>query len=159
MHLQVNKLESGDLVTLAKRVQDHVEERRDELPAGIAVGTNNDLSVYVKNRLRVMRESAAIGGLLVLVSLVLFLDLRVALITALGIPVSFLGGLLIAGLLGISMNMMTMFALIVVLGMVVDDAIVVGAHDSVTLVAVPAEVAPLLPLAASASSVTLLRVP
>jgi len=73
-----------------------------------------------------MRDSATLGGILVLVSLLLFLNLRIAFMTALGIPISFLGGLLLAYSVGISMNMMTMFALIIVLGMIVDDAIVVG---------------------------------
>ena len=96
------------------------------MPDGVALGTNSDLSIYIKNRLRVMRDSALLGGVLVLVSLILFLNVRVAAMTALGIPFSFLGGLFIAQSMGISMNMMTMFALIVVLGMLVDDAIVVG---------------------------------
>jgi multidrug efflux pump subunit AcrB len=82
--------------------------------------------VYIKNRLRVMRDSALLGGILVVASLILFLNLRFAGMTALGIPVSFLGCLLMAHALGITMSMITMFALIIVLGMVVDDAIVVG---------------------------------
>ncbi len=126
MHLQVNKREAGDVIEIAAAVQEYVARERELVPSGVAIGTNSDLSIYVRNRLRVMAESATLGGLLVLISLVVFLNLRVALITALGIPVSFLGGLLIASAIGISMNMMTMFALIVVLGMIVDDAIVVG---------------------------------
>jgi multidrug efflux pump subunit AcrB len=62
----------------------------------------------------------------VLLALLGFLSPRVALVTALGIPLSFLGGILVAGTLGVTMNMIAMFALIVVLGMIVDDAIVVG---------------------------------
>ncbi|MFT6111104.1 MAG: multidrug efflux pump subunit AcrB [Planctomycetota bacterium] len=61
-----------------------------------------------------------------LLALLGFLSPRVALVTALGIPLSFLGGILVAGTLGVTMNMIAMFALIVVLGMIVDDAIVVG---------------------------------
>ena len=73
-----------------------------------------------------MFDSGAIGAILVLVALLLFLSTRVALVTALGIPLSFLGGIIVAGSLGVTMNMIAMFALIVVLGMIVDDAIVVG---------------------------------
>ena len=126
IYLQVNKRSSGDLIDIAAAVRDHVASAGPNLPAGIRLGTNSDLSIYVKNRLAVMRDSGTLGGLLVLVSLILFLNVRVALMTALGIPVAFLGGLLLASLMGTSMNMITMFALIVVLGMVVDDAIVVG---------------------------------
>jgi multidrug efflux pump subunit AcrB len=126
IHLQVNKEPDGDTVEISAAVREYLERARPNLPDGVELGTNTDLSIYVINRLRVMRDSGLIGGLLVLISLVLFLNLRVALVTALGIPVSFLGGLLIAGSVGVTMNMMTMFAFIVVLGMIVDDAIVVG---------------------------------
>jgi multidrug efflux pump subunit AcrB len=126
LHLQINKEVRGDTVSISKDVLEYVAQARAQLPDGVELGTNTDLSIYVQNRLRVMRNSALVGGLLVLISLVLFLNLRVALMTALGIPVAFLGGLLIAGSVGVTMNMMTMFAFIVVLGMVVDDAIVVG---------------------------------
>jgi multidrug efflux pump subunit AcrB len=126
IYLRVNKEAGGDAIDICRDVYEYIDAERAGLPAGVALGTNGDLSIYVRNRLRVMRDSAFLGGLLVLVSLILFLNLRVALITALGIPVAFLGGLVMAHALGISMNMLTMFALIVVLGMIVDDAIVVG---------------------------------
>ena len=126
LHLQVNKQARGDAIAISREVRDYLERERERTPPGIALGTNSDLSVYVKNRLRVMQHSAALGGVLVLASLMLFLNVRVALMTAIGIPISFLGGLLIADAIGITMNMITMFALIVVLGMIVDDAIVVG---------------------------------
>ncbi len=126
LHLQVNKDADGDMIRIAGDVRRRLVEEQARTPPGIAIGANTDLSVYVRNRLNTMRESATIGGVLVLISLVLFLSRKVALITALGIPISFLGGLLVAGMFGITMNMMTMFALIVVLGMIVDDAIVIG---------------------------------
>ena len=126
IHLQVNKEPDGDTIEISEAVHAYVNGAQERLPDGIALGTNTDLSIYVSNRLEVMRDSGLIGGLLVLISLVVFLNLRVALVTALGIPVAFLGGLMIAGLFGVTMNMMTMFAFIVVLGLVVDDAIVVG---------------------------------
>ncbi|MFT7462053.1 MAG: multidrug efflux pump subunit AcrB [Pseudohongiellaceae bacterium] len=126
MYLQVNKKSSGDTIDIAEAVYEYMDSQQARLPEGVALGSNADLSIYVKNRLEVMRNSALMGGLLVLVSLIMFLNTRVALMTALGIPVAFLGGLAIAAAVGISMNMLTMFALIVVLGMIVDDAIVVG---------------------------------
>jgi len=126
MYLQVNKQAEGDTIDLSKAVFDYVDSMATSTPSGVALGTNADMSVYVRNRLRVMRNSALMGGLLVLLSLVVFLDVRVAMMTAVGIPVAFLGGIAAAASLGITMNMLTMFALIVVLGMLVDDAIVVG---------------------------------
>ncbi|MEM7518841.1 MAG: efflux RND transporter permease subunit, partial [Planctomycetota bacterium] len=126
IHLRVDKESGGDLIEIADEVHDYVASVQDRLPPGVAVGTNSDLSIYVKNRLRVMADSGTIGAVLVLLALIAVLNARVAFMTALGIPISFLGGLVLAAALGVSMNMMTMFALIVVLGMIVDDAIVVG---------------------------------
>jgi len=124
--LRVNKGVEGDAMDISRDVYAHIDREQSRLPEGVALGTNSDLSVYIRNRLTTMRDSATLGGILVLVSLLLFLNLRIAFMTALGIPISFLGGLLLAYSVGITMNMMTMFALIIVLGMIVDDAIVVG---------------------------------
>lgn len=126
MYLQVNKQAVGDTIDISEEVFAYIDRAALDVPEGVAIGTNADMSIYVKNRLDVMSNSALMGALLVLLSLVLFLDVRVALMTAVGIPVAFLGGIFVAAALGISMNMLTMFALIVVLGMLVDDAIVVG---------------------------------
>jgi len=125
-HMQVDKKVAADMIDVARDVYAYVDREQPAMPPGTALGTNTDLSVYVQSRLDVMKQTGSVGAALLLVALLLFLDLRVALMTALGIPISFLGGILLAGALGVSMNMITMFALIVVLGMVVDDAIVVG---------------------------------
>jgi multidrug efflux pump subunit AcrB len=126
VHMQVNKDEGADAIDVARVVLEHVDRRAGAMLPGVAMGTNSDLSIYVRNRLRTMFESGAIGAGLVLLALLLFLSPRVALVTALGIPLAFLGGILVSGAVGVTMNMITMFALIVVLGMIVDDAIVVG---------------------------------
>lgn len=126
VHLQVQKDADGDTIDIAQAVHRHVRERAGQLPPGVALGLNSDLSVYVENRLATMTQSGLVGAVLVLLALFVFLGARVAFVTALGIPLSFLGGIIIAGSLGVTMNMIAMFALIVVLGMVVDDAIVVG---------------------------------
>ena len=126
VHMQVNKVRDGDIIHLAKTVREWVAERADQMPPGVRLSTNSDLSIYVRNRLDVMMDTGLLGAGLVLASLLIFLNLRVALAVAVGIPISFLGGLLLAGAMGVTLNMITMFALIVVLGMVVDDAIVVG---------------------------------
>ena len=125
-YMQVMKKAEGDTIRIAEQVRAVTSEQRATLPPGAELGTNTDLSIYVRTRLQVMMESGALGAALVMCALLLFLNLRVALITALGIPVAFLGGIVLASFLGVTMNMITMFALIVVLGMIVDDAIVVG---------------------------------
>ena len=125
-YMQVMKKDTGDSIEIASLVRDYVDKAQRGMPPGTALGTNTDLSIYVASRLHVMKQSGALGAVLVLAALLLFLNLRVAIVTAVGIPVAFLGGILLAGLFGVTMNMITMFGLIVVLGMIVDDAIVVG---------------------------------
>ncbi|MAE46441.1 MAG: hypothetical protein CMJ86_06055 [Planctomycetes bacterium] len=129
LHMQVNKNAKADLIDLSAVIHEWIEAERRNLAPGVQLGTNSDLSIYVRDRLAVMTESGLMGGVLVLACLLAFLDRRVALWTAVGIPVAFLGGIAIAYWAGISLNMVTMFALIVVLGMVVDDAIVVGENS------------------------------
>ena len=83
------------------------------------------MSVYVKTRLNVVKSSGLIGLILVLFSLYLLLNFRVALITAFGIPVSFLFAVILLFCFDFTINMVSLFAFLIVLGMIVDDAIIV----------------------------------
>ncbi|MEG3592117.1 MAG: efflux RND transporter permease subunit [Pseudomonadota bacterium] len=96
-----------------------------ETPHGVEVGVYSDFSKNVKKRLDTVRSSGVIGLLLLLLSLYIFLNLRVAVITALGIPVSFLIAAVVMNGMGYTINMVSLFAFLVVLGMIVDDAIIV----------------------------------
>ncbi|MEW6742736.1 MAG: efflux RND transporter permease subunit [Planctomycetota bacterium] len=125
VNLVVFKGASGDAIDIADAVKAYCAEARQRLPAGLDLGTHTDLSVYIVNRLNTMKSSGLFGLVLVLVCLCLFLNFRIAIMTALGIPVSFLGAALLMQMSGITMNMISMFAFIVVLGMVVDDAIII----------------------------------
>jgi multidrug efflux pump subunit AcrB len=97
-----------------------------ELPGTVSLAIWDDNSEVLKDRIRLLVSNARSGLVLVLVVLALFLNLRLAFWVALGIPVSFLGAFLLLPGMDMSVNMITLFALIVTLGMVVDDAIVVG---------------------------------
>jgi multidrug efflux pump subunit AcrB len=107
-------------------VRDFANELRQQLPPEISVNIWNDDSEGLRDRISLLGRNAVAGFFLVLVTLALFLDLRLALWVALGIPTSFLGSFLVLGTSDLSINMITLFAFIVTLGMVVDDAIVVG---------------------------------
>ena len=96
------------------------------LPPGIGLEIRDNDTDVLRDRINLMLRNAVFGFGLVFLSLVLFLDLKLAFSTSLAIPVSFLGGLAIASLFGASINMISLFALIIVLGIVVDDAVVVG---------------------------------
>ena len=96
------------------------------LPPGVDVASTINRSENYEQRLRLLLKNAFLGLVLVLVVLGLFLNLRLAFWVTMGIPVSFLGGLLLMPAIGVTINMITMFAFIIALGIVVDDAIVAG---------------------------------
>ena len=107
----------------AKRVIASVNQ---ELPKGLKVVLRNDRSEIYRQRMRLLVRNGYLGLGLVFILLALFLEIRLAFWVALGIPISFLGSLFFIPAAGVSINMVSMFAFIVTLGIVVDDAIVVG---------------------------------
>jgi multidrug efflux pump subunit AcrB len=111
---------------VAEVVREYVEELSPRLPAGVKVAIWEDRSEILRSRLQLLIRNGAIGLALVLISLGLFLEARVAFWTMMGIPISFLGGLFLIHQGDVSINMISLFAFIVSLGIVVDDAIVVG---------------------------------
>jgi multidrug efflux pump subunit AcrB len=102
------------------------KELSESLPSTVQVDTWKDSSELLKGRIDLLLRNAKLGLLLVLIVLALFLDLSLAFWVALGIPISFMGAFIVGTAFGVSINMISLFALIVTLGIVVDDAIVVG---------------------------------
>ncbi|MFP4054112.1 MAG: efflux RND transporter permease subunit, partial [Phycisphaerae bacterium] len=103
-----------------------MEDIAPELPEGIRWSIRNDRSEIYRQRLELLLKNAFIGLVLVLALLGFFLEFKLAFWVTMGIPTSFLGCLLFLPLMDVSINMMSMFAFIVALGIVVDDAIVAG---------------------------------
>jgi multidrug efflux pump subunit AcrB len=103
-----------------------VEEVNVSLPQGLRVDLRNDRSDVYRQRLGLLMKNGLIGLALVFILLALFLEPRLAFWVSLGIPVSFLGSLFLLNISYVSINMISMFAFIVTLGIVVDDAIIVG---------------------------------
>jgi multidrug efflux pump subunit AcrB len=120
---RVGEQTPGGVVRAARQVMAEVEK---DLPPGVKWAVGRDRSEIYQQRLHLLLKNAFIGLVLVLIVLGLFLELRLAFWVTMGIPTSFLGGLLFLGDLGVSINMISMFAFIVALGIVVDDAIVAG---------------------------------
>ena len=112
--------------SVARAVRGLAEKLEGELPDSIKVHVWEDDSEILRDRIDLLLNNAALGLVLVLAILALFLDLRLAFWVGLGIPISFLGAMFILGVTDVSINMISLFAFIVTLGMVVDDAIVVG---------------------------------
>ncbi len=125
INLVVNKERKGDAIDIAASVRALVEEVRIRLPETVKIGVYNDFSVFIRKRLNTLRVSGAIGLTIVLLALWAFVRTRIALLTGLGIPFAMLGGIILMSMYGISLNMISLFSLILVLGLLVDDAIVV----------------------------------
>ena len=111
---------------VADIVARYVERARPDLPPGVNIDIWRDRSEVYRDRMSLLLRNAYLGLVLVLGVLGLFLQLRLAYWVTLGIPVSFLGSLILLRLVDASVNMVSLFAFIVTLGMVVDDAIIVG---------------------------------
>ncbi|MBT4866441.1 MAG: efflux RND transporter permease subunit [Planctomycetaceae bacterium] len=90
------------------------------------IALHTDLARFVEGRLDLMMRNGLSGLLLVVISLNLFLNWRVAFWSAVGLPVSFLGTFIVMWMVGASLNLLSLFGLIIVLGIIVDDAIVIG---------------------------------
>ena len=125
--IDVYRSSDEKVLEIAAAVRDYLDaEVLPALPPGVDVDIWKDDSVEVSGRLGLMIENALLGLALVLVTLALFLELRLALWVAVGLAVSFIGTFLFMELLGVSVNMFSLMALVLALGIVVDDAIVVG---------------------------------
>ena len=119
---------SGEQVlSVVAAVEEHLNQRViPSLPAGVAVEIwNNDAEIY-ESRVDLLLENGAVGLLLVLVALALFLEIRLAVWVAAGIGISFIGAMAVAAAFDVSINTISLFAFILAVGIVVDDAIVVS---------------------------------
>ncbi len=124
--LDVYRVGEQTPIGVSRAVRDAMSEIEADLPAGINWDINRDRSEVYEQRLNLLLKNACMGLVLVLLLLGLFLEFKLAFWVTMGIPTSFLGGLLFLPALGVSINIMSMFAFIVALGIVVDDAIVAG---------------------------------
>lgn len=124
VRLNVYRVGDQTPVQIAEAVEDYVAGL--VLPEGIRLATWDDQSEIYSDRISLLVRNAGMGLVLVMIVLGLFLEIRLAFWVMLGIPISFLGAFLLMPLFGASINMISMFAFLLVLGIVVDDAIVVG---------------------------------
>ena len=124
--LRVYKTGNQDLIEIADDVKKYVKNKQSSLPGNLNMVNWGDVSRLVKGRLSLMEKNGYMGLILVFITLALFLELRLAFFAALGIPVSFLGSFIFMHFADQSINMISMFGMILVLGIVVDDAVVVA---------------------------------
>jgi multidrug efflux pump subunit AcrB len=124
--IQIYRTGDQAALTIAAAAKAYLEEARTRMPEGVHLTPWQDASKVLKDRLNLLLRNGAAGFVLVFISLSLFLRFRLAFWVSLGIPISFLGAIWLMPHLGVSVNLISLFAFIVVLGIVVDDAIVAG---------------------------------
>ena len=124
--IDVRRVGGEDILAIAQHVHDYLDVKRTELPPGLRVITFQDESKSLVIRINTLLRSARNGLLLVLLTLGLFLRFRLAMWVAAGVPISFLGAFLFFPALGLTISSLTVMAFILVLGILVDDAIVIG---------------------------------
>lgn len=124
--VDVGRVGNQSAIEISDKVKAYIDEHQGELPVGMELAYWDDDSERLKDRLGIMTNSAIQGSVLVILLLSLFLRPAVASWVFLGIPISFLGAFIVLYLFDISLNMMSAFGFIIVLGIVVDDAIVTG---------------------------------
>jgi multidrug efflux pump subunit AcrB len=124
----ISVFRTGDQGTfeIARQVYDYVERAAATLPAGLSLTVWRDQARGLEAQLTLMLRTGATGFALVFLLLALFLELRLAFWVSLGIPLSFLGAVMLMPGLDVTVNQVSLFAFILVLGIVVDDAIIVG---------------------------------
>ncbi|MFN7139047.1 MAG: efflux RND transporter permease subunit [Limisphaerales bacterium] len=124
--IQVFRVGNQSALQISKDIKAYVQEAQVRMPEGIQLTAYQDYSEYLRSRLNLLLRNAGVGLLLVFCVLALFLRFRLAIWVSIGIPISFLGTLWLMPGLDVSINMLSLFAFLLVLGIVVDDAIVVS---------------------------------
>ncbi len=124
--LQVNKNKTEDTLRVFDAVKAFVEQEKQLAPPDVKIALTNDNSSVVRARLKILVSNGLQGLVLVFIVMWLFFRFRFAFWVAMGLPVSFLGGLFIMSLMGQSINMISMVALLISLGLLMDDAIVIS---------------------------------
>ncbi|MFB0969636.1 MAG: efflux RND transporter permease subunit, partial [Pseudomonadales bacterium] len=124
--IRVSRIGEQDVMEITTALSRYLETTAQDLPEGVELTVWNDNSLILKERLDTLLNSARQGFFMVLLLLALFLRPRLAFWVSLGVPVAFLGALFLVSSLGLSIDAISLFGFILVLGILVDDAIVVG---------------------------------
>ncbi|MGK0400160.1 MAG: multidrug efflux pump subunit AcrB, partial [Candidatus Azotimanducaceae bacterium] len=124
--IRVSRVGDQDILKITAEVNRYLKTASSGLPEGVTLTVWNDNSRLLRDRLSTLLDSARQGFLMVLILLALFLRPRLAFWVSIGVPVAFLGALFLTNYLGLSIDGISLFGFILVLGIMVDDAIVVG---------------------------------
>lgn len=123
--ISINKAKTGNAITLVKEIKKILKTYEKEYK-GYTFKTYSDTSIWIRNRLNTVISNIIFGLILVALSVYVFISGRIAAVVAMGIPVSFMIGLICADWMGYSLNMLSLLGALIALGMLVDEAIVVA---------------------------------
>ncbi len=124
--VQVSRTSEQDIIEIAQIARNYVETQKSKIPEDLEVAIWGDISTMVEDRIDLMLRNGLQGILLVFIALALFLNLRLAFWVAIGIPISFMAAFVVLNGFDQTINMISLFAFIMTLGILVDDAIIVG---------------------------------
>ncbi|HDQ26156.1 MAG TPA: efflux RND transporter permease subunit [bacterium] len=124
--LVYNKMQGYDAVKMTKEIRQAAKELEKTVSKDVKVTFTDDFSERLKDRLNVLYSNGAFGASMVILLLLIFMRPSVALMVSIGLPVALGASFLVTSSIGITFNMLSLFAFIMVIGMLVDDAIVVG---------------------------------
>ncbi|WP_204346796.1 efflux RND transporter permease subunit [Psychroserpens algicola] len=125
VNISITSTNNEDLITSADKVVEFIETYNQKYD-NIKIDVVNDRSITLKQRTQLLTENAVVGMILVLLFLSIFLNTRLALWVAFGLPISFLGMFMFAGQFDVTINVLSLFGMIIVIGILVDDGIVIA---------------------------------
>ncbi|MCY3540394.1 MAG: efflux RND transporter permease subunit [Gammaproteobacteria bacterium] len=124
--ISVDARDGEDVLAISKAVREYVDQRKQTLPPSVQLDYFGDSTHYLNDRLNMMLKNIMFGAILVFILLGLFLHLRIAFWVCVGLPVAFMGALFVLPLVGVTLNLVSLFGFILVIGVVVDDAIIIA---------------------------------
>lgn len=124
--ISVSSTANESEIDISRAVRDYVDERNQTLPKEVQLVVWADTTYYLEGRIDMLLDNMLMGAILVFVILGLFLHVKLAAWVIVGLPVAFLGAMMMLPAVGVTINIMSLFAFIVVLGIVVDDAIIIA---------------------------------
>jgi multidrug efflux pump subunit AcrB len=124
--LDVTKTRAQDTLEVMGRLTGFLEEERARAPGGVTLTVTRDSASIVQDRLTMLLDNGAQGLAMVFLTMFLFFSIRFSFWVAMGLPVAFMGGLFLMSMLGLTINMITMVALLIAVGLLMDDAIVIS---------------------------------
>ncbi|MDH3354421.1 MAG: efflux RND transporter permease subunit, partial [Chromatiales bacterium] len=120
------KKSDADIINTVDQIHNYIDTIPEQYGENVTISTFQDFSKFTRMRLGVLTSNGKVGLLLVFISLIFFLRFSVAMMATIGLPIIFMTGLFMLYMAGISLNLISMMGFIMVLGMLVDDAILIG---------------------------------